>query len=56
MHEAKIDEAKIFKGQPRRFALWELAPNWYKTIPPDHIDQVQINDSPRLRNTKGTVL
>ena len=39
-----MNHVKILKGQPRRFALWELVPNWYKVFPRDHIDQVEINN------------
>ena len=45
-----MNHVKIFEGQPRRCALWELAPKWYKTFPPDHIDQVEIYNSSLLSN------
>ena len=31
-----LNRVKMFKGQPCRFVLWELVPNWYKSFPPDH--------------------
>jgi len=42
--------AKMFKGKPRQLALCELVPNWYKTFPPDHFGQVEMNDSTMLSN------
>jgi len=49
-----VNHVKIYKGQPRRFALSELVYVWCKTFPPDHIDQVEINHSTMLRNKTGT--
>ena len=49
-----MNHAKIFKGQPLRFAVWELVPKWYKTFPPDYIDQVEIKNSTMLSNTTST--
>jgi len=42
-----ISHSKIFKGQTRVIAFWELvlAADWYKTFQLDHIDQVEINNS-----------
>ena len=37
-----MKHVKILKGQPRRFALWELVPNWYKKLSRDHTDLVEI--------------
>jgi len=48
-----MNHIKIFKGQPRQFALWELAINWYETFPPDHNDQVENNNSTTVRNKKS---
>ena len=45
---------KVFKGQPRRFALSELVQAWYKTFPPDQNGQVEIDDSTMLRNKTST--
>ena len=44
--------SKYLRAQPLQSALWELVPKWYKTLPPDHIDQVEINDSTMVSNTK----
>jgi len=49
-----MNHVKINKGQPRRFALWVLVQDWYKTFPPDHIDQAEINNSTMLRNKTST--
>jgi len=49
---APMNHAKIFKG--RRFASWELVQGPYKTFPPDHIDQVEINKSTILSNKSST--
>jgi len=38
----------ILEGQPRRGNLWELVPNWYKSFPPDHFGQWEINQPTRL--------
>ena len=46
--------AKMFKGKPRQLALCELVPNWYKTFPPDHFGQVEMNDSTMLSNQINT--
>ena len=35
-----INHVQICKGQTRRFVLWELVRNWYKTFPPDHFGRV----------------
>jgi len=51
-----MNHVKIFKVQPRRFALSELVQAWYKTLPPDHFGQVEINDSTMLRNKASTTL
>jgi len=46
-----MNDSKIYKGQPRRLVLGELVPNqykssnWYKSFPPDHSDQAEINKS-----------
>jgi len=45
---------KICKGQPRRFALWKLIPNWCKTFPPDHIDLAEMKKPTWLRNKTST--
>jgi len=45
-----MHDAKMFKGKPRRFALCELVPNWYKIFPPDHFGQAEMNDSTMLSN------
>jgi len=47
-----MNHVKIFTRQPRQFALWGLVPHWYKTFPPDHIGQVEINNSTMLNNKK----
>jgi len=49
-----MNHVKIFKGQPRRFALWELVPNWYKIFPPDYFGQMEINNSTILKNKTST--
>jgi len=49
-----MNNVKIIKGQPRRFAIVELVSSWYKTFPPDHIDQLETNNSTMLRNKTGT--
>jgi len=49
-----MNHVKIIKGQPRWFALVELVPSWYNTFPPDHIDQLEINNSTMLRNKTST--
>jgi len=51
---APMNHVKIFKGQPRRFALSELVQACYNTFPPDHFGQVEINDSTMLRNKTST--
>jgi len=43
---------KIFNGQLRQSAPWELVPIWYETFPPDHIDQVEINNTTMQRKQK----
>ena len=45
---------KIPKGKPRRFALFELVPKWYKPFPPDHFGETEKNDSTMLSNTTST--
>jgi len=47
---APMNHVKIFKGQPRRFALSELVQAWYKKFPSDRFVQVEINDSTIMRN------
>ena len=49
-----MNHVKICEAQPRRFALSQLVQAWYKTFSPDHIDQVEINDSTMLRNKTST--
>jgi len=49
-----MNHAQIFKGQPRRFVLWELVPNWYKSLSPDHLGQAEMKDSAMLSNNIGT--
>jgi len=49
-----INHVKIFKGQPRRFALCQLVPYWFKKFPPDDIDQAEIYNSIMLRNKSST--
>ena len=56
MNHVMIDEPYESCGPPRRFAFWMLLPNWYKTFPPDHIDQVEINGPTMLNKTKNIVL
>jgi len=45
---------QLFKGQPRRFALWELVPNWYKSFLHDHFGQLKIKDITMLSNETST--
>jgi len=45
-----MNHVKILKGQPHRFALWQLVPNWYKSFPPDHFGQAEMNASTMLSN------
>jgi len=49
-----MNHVKIFKGQSHRFTFWELVPNWYKSFPPDHFGQAEINDSTMLSNESST--
>ena len=49
-----MNHVKILKGWPRRFTLWALVPNWYKTFPPDYFGQAEMNDSTMLRNKTST--
>jgi len=49
-----MNHVKIFKGQLRRFALWELVPKSYKVFPPDHIDELEISNSTMLMNNTST--
>jgi len=49
-----MNHAQIFKGQPRRFVLWELVPKWYKSLSPDHLGQAEMKDSAMLSNNIGT--
>jgi len=39
-----MNHVKIFKGWPFRDALSELAQLWFKTFPPDHIEQVEMKN------------
>jgi len=45
-----IMQKHFLKGQPCRCAFWELVPNWYKLLPPDHFGQAVMNDSIMLSN------
>jgi len=45
-----MNHAKIFKGQPRRDALSELVPDWYRKFLPDHIDLAEMNQPTGLSN------
>jgi len=45
-----MNHVQMLKGQPHRFALWELLPDWYKIFPPDHFGQAKMNDSTMLSN------
>jgi len=49
-----MNHVKLFKGQPRLFALWELVPNRYKSLPLDHFGQAAMNDSTKLSNKTST--
>jgi len=49
-----MNYAKIFKSPLRQSALWQLVPNWYKSFPPDHFGQAEINDSTMLSNNTST--
>jgi len=49
-----VNHVKILKGQPCRFAFSKLVQAWYKIFPPDHLGQVEINDSTMLRNNTST--
>jgi len=49
-----MNHAEIFKGQPFRYASWELVPDWYKTFPPDHFGQAEMNDATMLINKSST--
>ena len=49
-----MNQLKILKGQPRRYALSELVQAWYKIFPPDHFGQVKINVSTMFRNKTST--
>ena len=51
---APMNHVKIFKGQPRQFALSELVQALYKSFSPDHFGQVEINHSTMLRNKTST--
>ena len=46
--------AQIFKGQPSRGAFWELAPYWYRTFSPDHIDLVEMKQPTGMSNKSST--
>jgi len=43
-----MNHVLIFEGQPRRFALWDLVPNWYKIFPPDNIDLAEMKEQTGL--------
>jgi len=45
-----VNHVKTFKDQPCRFAFSKLVQAWYKIFLPDHLGQVEINDSTMLRN------
>jgi len=45
-----MNHVKMFKVQPRRFALWVLVPHWYKTFSPDHIDLAVMQTPIELSN------
>jgi len=51
-----LDFFRFFFKNPRRFAICVLVPKWYKTFPPDHIDQEEINKSTMLSHTQSTLL
>jgi len=45
---------RLIKGQPRRFALWELVPNWCNSFLPDRFGQLEMNDITMLSNETST--
>ena len=47
-----MNHVKSHKGQPHRFVLWELVPEWYKTFTPDHVDQVETINSTILKKNR----
>ena len=49
-----MNHVKLLKGQPRRFALWELVPNSYQSFPPVHFGQAEMNESTMLSNKTST--
>jgi len=48
-----MHNAKMFMGQPSRFALWELVPTRYITFPHDHFGRDN-NRPTMLRNKTST--
>jgi len=46
--------AQIFKGQPNPGAFWGLAPYWYRTFSPDHIDLVEMKQPTGMSNKSST--
>ena len=49
-----MNHANIFEGQPRRFALCQLVPTWYKSFSSDHSGHDQMNNSTILSNKTST--
>ena len=51
---APMNHVKLFKDQPRRYALSELVQAWYQTFPPDHFGHLEINNPTMLRYKTST--
>jgi len=49
-----MKHAKTVKGQPRRYASSELVHRLYKSFPPDHFGQAEMNVSNTLSNKSST--
>jgi len=58
MNHAKVFMLKYSRASRRAppICFWKLVPDWYKKIPPDHIDQAEINKSRKKIGRKGVTL
>ena len=45
---------KNILGSPRQYASWELVPDCYKTLSPDHFGRAEMNNSTILSNETST--
>jgi len=50
------NHVNTFKGRPRRFALSELVPHWYKSFPSDHFFEAGMDLSTMMSNKTGAAL